>query len=54
MKLEEAENFLSKAYYLFLDGHKAQVTCIKLTNDNKYIASGSADVTIRIWDFIDQ
>lgn len=31
-------------------GHTDEITCIALSNDGKYLATGSADTTIRIWD----
>ena len=33
-----------------LKGHTGKVLVIKITNDNKYLVSGSEDNTIRIWD----
>jgi WD40 repeat protein len=32
-------------------GHSARVGCIDVSHDNKFIASGSDDKTIRIWDY---
>lgn len=32
-----------------LNGHTGKIYCIALTNDSKYIASGSFDKTIIIW-----
>jgi WD40 repeat protein len=34
----------------FLEGHSDRVTSVALSSDGKYIASGSADCTVRIWD----
>ncbi len=31
-------------------GHQARVTCLDVSHSNKFIASGSDDKTIRIWD----
>ncbi len=32
-------------------GHSARVGCLDVSHDNKFIASGSDDKTIRIWDY---
>ena len=33
-----------------LQGHSEHVTALAVTSDNKYVVSGSADKTIRIWN----
>lgn len=33
-----------------LSGHTAEVTCITFTPDGKFLLSGSADQTVKIWD----
>jgi WD40 repeat protein len=32
------------------EGHKGQIKSIDVSSDGKYVASGSADCTVRIWD----
>ena len=51
MKLEIATNLLADDYKLLIGGHTKRVKCIAITNDSKYIVSGSEDMTIRIWEF---
>ena len=48
---EDAVKTLETDHGLFLDGHKSYVTILVLTSDNRYIVSGSLDLTLRIWDF---
>lgn len=35
-----------------LKGHTAMVTCVVVTNDNRFIVSGSSDKTIRVWNLL--
>lgn len=35
-----------------LTGHKSRVNCLAISSDGRYLASGSNDRTIRIWDLI--
>ncbi|OMJ80085.1 hypothetical protein SteCoe_19732 [Stentor coeruleus] len=39
-------------YGLRVEGHFRAVTCIAVNKDNKIFASGSADLTVRIWDVV--
>ena len=41
-------NDIQNDYNIFLEGHANHVKVLAMTNDNKYIISGSADNTIRI------
>ena len=34
-----------------LKGHESWITSIAISPDGKFLASGSADKTIKIWDF---
>jgi len=36
--------------YTCFDGHKSSVSCISFSYDSKYLATGSFDTTIKIWD----
>jgi len=42
----------SASHYLIINpgGHKGQVRSVLVTNDKKYIVSGSFDKTVKIWD----
>ena len=51
MKLDASKNFLAENYEILLEAHLDTINVLKLTSDSKYIISGSADRTIRIWDF---
>ena len=51
MKLDDSKHFLEKNYEILLKAHLGSIKVLQLTSDNKYIISGSADRTIRIWDF---
>ena len=33
---------------VFIEGHKSQIRCIAITNDDKYLFTGSDDKTIRV------
>ena len=37
---------------IVLQGHEDEITCIEITNDQKYIVSASADKTIKIWNLL--
>ena len=34
-----------------LKGHQFKINCMEITNDNRFIISGSDDGTVRIWSF---
>ena len=44
------KNKLIAEYKIFLEGPKVPILCIELTSDSKYIALGSCDSTILIWN----
>ena len=50
MPLNDAKLLLESEYGLFLQGHTGCVYSIAITSDNKYIVSGGADKTVRIWN----
>ena len=35
-----------------MQGHQGSVSSVGVTNDNKYIISGSLDKTLRVWNII--
>ncbi len=43
-------NSFDKSYIATFLGHTGAITCIGVTNDNKYIITGSRDKFIRVWD----
>ncbi len=43
-------NSFDKSFIATFLGHTAAVTCIEITNDNKFIVTGSRDKFIRVWD----
>ena len=40
---------LSEDYGLSIEGHSQSIRCLAITNDNKYLISGSDDTTLRVW-----
>lgn len=49
---ESNEEFKSNEALFTLIGHKAAISAVAITNNNKFIISGSDDNTIRIWNYI--
>lgn len=43
-------NLLTKQKTAIFEGHTDTINCAAISNDNSFIASGSADITIRVWD----
>ena len=50
----QANKQLIEQYGLFLEGHTNRVTSVAITSDNKFIVSGSADNTVRVWNLQDK
>ena len=50
MTVANIKQALAQEFRLFLEAHTDSVCCIAVTSDSKYIISGSADKTIRLWD----
>ena len=46
--LKVLKKALEVKHKIFLEGHTFSVTSVVVTNDNKYIISGSHDSTVRI------
>ena len=42
--------FKKRNFLFHLEGHSDSVTSLAVSNDNKFIVSGSLDGTIKIWD----
>ena len=47
-------DFQEKKEIAILAGHTKAVTALAISNDNKYIVSGSLDRTLRLWDLPDK
>ncbi|OMJ71138.1 hypothetical protein SteCoe_30726 [Stentor coeruleus] len=52
-KIKETKEMISKEYNLLIEGHVRKIICMCLSDDNRYLVTGSEDKTIRIWDIID-
>ena len=50
MDIVNAKLILEEDYGLYLQAHTESVSAVAVTNDNKYIVSGSNDNTIRVWN----
>lgn len=46
----DVANKLNSDFNLCVEGHILYVYCVAISNDDKYAASGSHDMTIRIWN----
>ena len=44
-----SEEFIRERYGLFIEGHIDSILSIAISADSKYIVSGSADATLRVW-----
>ena len=44
---------LSENFELFIEGHANEVSCLALSNDGKFIATGSEDSSVKIWNYSD-
>ena len=54
MPVNDAKHLLEEGYGLFLEGHPLFISSIAISSDNKYIASGGMDKTVRIWNLQDK
>ena len=53
-KMEEVKRQLQSNFNIFLEGHLDKVINVAVSQDNKYIISGSFDYTIRIWNILEK
>ena len=47
-------NLLEKTQETVSQAHNDSITCVALTNDKKYLISGSFDKTIRVWNLLEK
>ena len=54
MPVNDAKHLLEEGYGLLLEGHPWFISSLAISSDNKYIASGGMDKTVRIWNLQDK
>ena len=52
--LHEMKKELELNFNLFIEAHTNYVYSLAVTNDSKYLISGSGDATIRIWNLLEK
>lgn len=48
------ELLINSKYNLFIQNHTGSISSLAISNDNRYLVSGSSDKTLRIWNLLEK